>query len=892
LSPERQLFGRASARPCFSRELRERLVAPPARNGVPEGSGVDTDRMPVAVSPAEVVDAGDLAHSARPRSHLAPHADAIRRLRANPAHALNRLPFPTRPPVARNQNWSYSMIDMPLLPLNGHAAGHNSHSPTIKPALKVAFLGTYPPRKCGIATFTHDLRLAVAALGGEQTCPVVAMNDGAEAHVYPREVMFEIAEQDLASYERAAELLNRSDVDVVSVQHEFGIFGGSAGSHVLALLRALKMPVVTTLHTILRDPSAEQRRVMEALIEVSDRLVVMTERGAAFLREIYGAPADKIDLIAHGIHDVPFEEPERYKDLIAVEGRLVLLTFGLLSPNKGIEHVLNALPAIIAEFPQVVYLVLGATHPNLVREHGEAYRLGLERLAKKNGVEQHVIFYDRFVDLPELKDFIGAADVYLTPYLNEQQIVSGTLAYAFGAGKAVISTPYWHAAELLAHERGQLIPFADSSAIAREVCALLRDEPRRLALRQRAHQLGREMIWSRAAERYREGFASARTHHATSPRKSLLVRTLAQEPMRLPQFKPDHVLRLSDTTGMLQHAQYSIPNYSHGYCTDDNARALLLMLLWDRLGEGTAPLEKLTTSYAAFLAHALHPVTKRFRNFMGYDRRWLEEDGSEDSHGRALWALGACVEQSRDRGLRLLAGQLFSEALPVASSLTHPRTWAFALLGIHSYLHCWPDDRRASEVRAGLTERLMKRFAEHARDDWHWLADDATYDNARLPHALIASGREMHQPAVVETGLRALRWLLQVQTSAGGCFQPIGSNGFCHRNGHRARFDQQPIEVQATVAACLEAFRTTSRREWLERAHLAFEWFLGRNDLGLMLYDTKSGGCRDALHEDRVNENQGAESTLAFHLALAELKLVHNGLTDRRVPAPLPAVSP
>jgi glycosyltransferase involved in cell wall biosynthesis len=754
---------------------------------------------------------------------------------------------------------------------------------------KIAFIGTYVPRKCGIATFTHDLRAAVAAGSSQEDCPVIAINDADESYEYPDEVKFEIAEQDTADYERAAEFLNTSDVDVVCLQHEFGIFGGSAGGHILALLKALNMPIVTTLHTVLRDPSPEQRRVMESLIRVSHRLVVMTERGRTLLREIYGAPSDKIDLIAHGIHDVPFEEPERYKDLFAVEGRPVLLTFGLLSPNKGIENVLNALPAIVAEHPDVVYLVLGATHPTLVREQGEAYRLGLERLARKNGVERNVIFYNRFVDLSDLTDFIGAADVYVTPYLNEQQIVSGTLAYAFGAGKAVVSTPYWHAAELLDDGRGILVPFGDSKAIAREVSALLRDEPRRQAMRRRAYDCGREMIWSRAAEHYRRSFARARTQHAATHRRSLLVRTLAQDTMRPPKFKPDHVLRMSDSTGMLQHALFAVPNYSHGYCTDDNARALLLLLAWGAQGETSAALERAATNYTAFLTYALHPETKRFRNFMSYDRRWLEDQGSEDSHGRALWALGVCVGQGRDRSQTLLAEQLFRDALPAAHGLAHPRTWAFVLMGIDAYLRRRTDDSRAIEMRQTLADRLMKRFAEHSRDDWHWFADDVTYDNAKLPHALILTGQAMQQPDLVETGLRALRWLLKMQTSPTGYFQPIGSDGFCHRNGTRAFFDQQPIEVQGTVAACLEAFRLTGDREWLDRANRIFEWFLGRNDLGLMLYDAKTGGCRDALHVDRVNENQGAESTLAFHLALADLQLTHNELTDFQATLPLTA---
>lgn len=784
------------------------------------------------------------------------------------------------------------MVGDPELPTLDRVVEPAVPAPRGRAPLKTAFVGTYPPRECGIATFTRDLRDAVVAGRNANTCPVVAIGDATETHAYPTEVIFETAGQDLASYERAAEFLNRSGADCVSLQHEFGIFGGSAGAHVLALLRALKLPVVTTLHTVLRDPSPEQRRVMEALIRASDRLVVMTERGRMFLREIYDAPPGKIDLIAHGIPDVPFEAPDRCKELFAVGGRPVLLTFGLLSPNKGIEHVLRALTDIITEFPRTVYLILGATHPTLVREQGEAYRLGLERLARQRGVEQHVIFYNRFVDLPELMEFIGAADIYLTPYLNERQIVSGTLAYAFGAGKAVVSTPYWHAAELLADDRGVLVPFADSGAIAREVRALLRDHPRRNALRAQAHRLGRTMIWAETALRYDASFAHALRDHAATQRQTLLVRTLAQEPLRLPRPKSDHVRRLTDSTGILQHALFTVPNRAHGYCTDDNARALLLVLQWQELGETNPALEGLAATYAAFLAHALHPDSGRFRNFMGYDRQWLEETGSEDSHGRALWALGACAAQTRDRGLALLARQLFADALPAAAGLGHPRTWACMLLGLHSYLHRHPGDSRAQAIRLDLTARLMHRFMEHARDDWHWLADDATYDNAKLPHALILSGRVLQQPATLAAGLRALDWLMRIQTAPGGGFQPIGSDGFCHRNGTRAWFDQQPIEIQATVAACLEAFRATEERGWLERAHRAFEWFLGRNDLGLMLYDAKTGGCHDALHADRVNENQGAESTLAFHLALADLQLAHNSLVGLPVPRAAEAHAP
>src|SRR5450755_3326294 len=391
---------------------------------------------------------------------------------------------------------------------------------------KIAFVGDYLPRKCGIATFTADLLAAVATAHPQSQCISVSVNDIQDGYEYPEEVRFEIEEQDLSSYVRAADFLNISNVDIVCLQHEFGIFGGTAGGHILALLRELRMPVVTTLHTILREPKAEQRRVMQELVSLSTRLVVMTERGRQMLQEVYQAPPAKIDLIQHGIPDVGFVDPTYFKDQFGVEGRVVLLTFGLLSPNKGIEHVLNALAHILAEFPEVVYIVLGATHPNELREHGEAYRLSLEILAKKNKVDENVIFYNQFVELENLEEFIGAADLYITPYLNEAQITSGTLAYTFGAGKAVVSTPYWHAAELLAEDRGVLVPFADAPAIAREVIALLKDDTRRHAIRKNAYRLGRDMIWSNVAQLYMQSFERSRLDGAALSGKSLLTKTL------------------------------------------------------------------------------------------------------------------------------------------------------------------------------------------------------------------------------------------------------------------------------------------------------------------------------------------------------------------------------
>ena len=771
--------------------------------------------------------------------------------------------------------------------MSAPSSNGNGHLKPTSKVRKIAFVGDHLPRKCGIATFTSDLLAAVASAHPESQCLAVSVNDIPGGYEYPEVVRFEIEEQDLSSYLRAADFLNISNVDIVCLQHEFGIFGGPAGAHILAFLRELRMPVVTTLHTVLREPRAEQRRVMEELISLSTRVVVMTELGRRMLQDIYQAPPAKIDLIAHGIPDVGFVDPTYFKDQFGVEGRVVLLTFGLLSPNKGIEYVLNALPQILEQFPEVVYIVLGATHPNELREHGEAYRVSLEMLAKKNKIEKNVIFYNDFVELENLKEFIGAADLYITPYLNEEQITSGTLAYTFGAGKAVVSTPYWHAAELLAEDRGVLVPFRDARAIGREVIALLRDPNRRHAMRKSAYRVGREMVWSNVAQLYMRSFESSRLEGAALSRKSLVTKTLDQRPRELPDLKMNHLLRMTDSTGVFQHAVFGVPNFSEGYCTDDNARAFILAVLLGELGEEPEELLGIATTSAAFLHHAFDTQTKRFHNHLSFDRRWLDDRGSEDCHGRALWALGIGVGRSPFRSFQMMAGQLFAQALPALSDFTSPRAWAFGLIGIHEYLNRLSGDSLVNQTRETLTGRLMDLLAGNARPDWCWFEEELSYDNAKLAHALILSGHSTGQPRVLERGLLALRWLNELQISENGHFRPIGSNGFYKRGGARANFDQQPIEAQAMVSACLEAYRTTSDFWWYEQAQRAFDWFIGWNDLGLELYSPESGGCGDGLHVDRVNGNQGAESTLAFLLSLAEMRLAQNMVASFREPISL-----
>jgi len=746
---------------------------------------------------------------------------------------------------------------------------------------RIAFIGNYLPRQCGIATFTTDLCEAIASEFSDITCIAVPVNDIKAGYAYPRRVRFELSEKDIKSYRRAADFLNINNVDITCLQFEYGIFGGRAGGHILTLLKELRMPIVTTLHTILHEPNADQKRVLEQVAALSDRLVVMSEKGAGFLQDIYGVQPEKIDFIPHGIPDIPFVDPVFHKDLFGVEGKMVLLSFGLLSKNKGIETVINALPAIVDRFPTVVYIVLGATHPNVILHEGETYRLSLQLLAHKKGVESHVVFYNRFVSLEELVQFIGAADIYITPYLDIAQITSGTLAYTVGAGKAVISTPYWYAEEMLAEERGVLVPFSDPKALAEQVIELLNNESKRTAMRKRAYLFGRNMVWPQVARRYMESFNKARVERRHFVPPGFAARALDKYPGELPPLKLTHLLNMTDTTGMIQHATFIAPKYDDGYCIDDNARALIVSTYMAELEMGTGESASLTIRYLAFINFAFNEKTGRFRNFMDYQRNWLEKSGSDDCHGRTLWALGTLLGRTNQPILQSLAGWLFEQALPAILKTTSPRAWAFTLIGINQYLLRFEGDRRANQIRTELAGRLMGLYKLSRSYDWRWFEGELSYCNAALSHAMIICGEQIPNKTMTEIGLESLKWLSDLQRSkpSGGHFVPIGSNGFYKKNGERARFDQQPVEAQAMVSACLEAYRTTGDESWHKEARRAFEWFLGRNDLNLSLYDPTTGGCQDGLHSDRINENQGAESTLAFLQTLLELRLSQNSLS-------------
>lgn len=739
---------------------------------------------------------------------------------------------------------------------------------------KIALIGNYLPRQCGIATFTTDLLTALAREAQDSELWAVVMNDVPQGYDYPPEVRFEIDQRRLSDYRLAADFLNMSHVDVVCLQHEYGIFGGENGSYVLELLGHLRMPVVTTLHTVLREPTHGQFQVLRSICQHSDRVVVMSQRAVEMLEQIYGIDRDKVVVIGHGIPDVPFVDPNFYKDQFGVEGRKVILTFGLLSPGKGIEYMIDALPAIIDKHADAVYLVLGATHPHVKRQSGESYRMSLLRRARELGVASHLIFHNRFVELSELCEFLGAADVYVTPYLNKEQIVSGTLAYALGSGKAVVSTPYWYAEEMLAEGRGCLVPFRDVEALAERINYLLTHEVERHAMRKRAYTYTRDMVWKEVARRYLDVFHTVKQERASLARPVFRMPTAELPPREMPSVRLDHLMRLTDDVGILQHAKFIVPDRYHGYCTDDNARALVVALMAqeapsDSLSQGSCAAD-LACRYLSFLHYAFNDATGRFRNFMAYDRRWLEEVGSEDCHGRAVWGLGVAIELAKSDHMLGAAMPIFEKSLPAIERFTSPRAWAFGLIGAQAYLNRFAGDSEVRRIRDRLADRLYGLWRERATPDWPWPEDYLTYENARIPQALLVAGHALGSRELVAAGLQALEWLAELQRDPRGHLVPIGNRGWYPRGGERARFDQQPVEAEGMLAACRVAYMVTGNEKWLDYAQVCLDWFLGRNDLSVPLYDETTGGCCDGLTPDGPNRNQGAESTLAWLLALLQ----------------------
>lgn len=727
---------------------------------------------------------------------------------------------------------------------------------------KIAFISTFQPRKCGIATFASDLIASVSACSKGQFKPIVIAMRNDNTLNYSEPVKFEIRQEVKNDYICAADYINFSHVDAVSVQHEFGLFGGQAGAYLDLLLSRLNAPIITTLHTVLDDPPPDYYQSMINLCNTSYQIITMNKRGIEMLRNIYDVPENKIKLIPHGIPDLPFVDSNYYKHKFSMEHRKTILTFGLLSKNKGIEVMLKAMAEVVKAEPSALYVILGMTHPSVIKHDGESYRFGLQRMVKELGLTKNVIFHNRFVKDDELHNFLCASDIYVTPYLNRQQLTSGTLSFAVGSGKAVISTPYWAAEELLEEGRGILVPFNDHKAMAEEIIKIIKDEKKFYSLRRLAYEYGRSRTWKVIGQKYWELFNS----------KTLPVRVSAKHQaitddsfidMNVPEPSLDHIKKLTDDTGMFQHAKLSIPNRHMGYTTDDNARALMAMGKYYNQYPDPEAL-RLFDIYLSFVMYS-QDENGNIRNLMDYDRSWIVNEPAHDSLGRVLSALGSVMAKPPLPSYLPLIKECFDNSVSQIHQL-YPRSIAYAILGMSDYLKQFPGASDIKRYMADAAEQLIKQYEINKYSDWNWFEDILTYDNAVLPHALFAAAKTMGKK-YLDIAIETCSFLID-KTYNGSHFSFVGCNGWYERNSEKAQWDQQPIEAAGTVMMLHQAYETTKDKKYLILQRKAFDWFLGANDLHVPVYNFRTKGCHDGLTPTGVNLNQGAESTLCFLLAL------------------------
>ncbi|MGA9659923.1 MAG: glycosyltransferase family 4 protein [Asticcacaulis sp.] len=757
----------------------------------------------------------------------------------------------------------FSLEDLPVPLLNRVA----DIIPLGAALTRAAIIGNFPPRQCGLATFTRDMYNCLAAALPKVRWNVIAMNDTGSDYAYPDHVTHKLPQEDIDAYRRLADTLNAEGTDVLFVQHEFGIYGGPSGAYLTACLERLNMPVITTLHTVLENPNADQRRVMNDLIRLSDTLITMAEKGADILRKVYNVPASQIRVVPHGAPSRPLTDTSAFKAGLHLTGMKTLTTFGLLSPNKGIETVIAALPRLREICPEVVYLVVGATHPHLLRDVGEAYRDQLKAMAKELGVENQVRFINRFISDNDLVDILQATDVYVTPYLTETQITSGTLSYALALGCPVVSTPYWHALEALSGGVGVICPFGDTEAFSKAIGRLLTHDDVRETMRKKAYDSARPSRWSAVANTY-----VALTETAITERKARPVRVSPQI-HSLTDVQPSWtgIERMSDDCGIFQHGKYSLPDRQHGYCTDDNARALSLTALWSRKQTLSASHLRLAYNYAAFVNHAWNHES-RFRNFMSYGRDWLDDGGSDDCCARALESLGHVAASGLPVDLRNWAKELINRVLPQAQTWTSLRAQASLIRTLSQGSDVIADDATCRPMIETLTHVLHEAYNTHACADHLWFEPQLSYDNARLAEGLVLGAHCLGEQGMMDKGLAAMRWIMQRQSAADpNIFVPVPTSHFCaDEDGQESLYDQQPIEVQATVEACMNVAAATRDMTWRDEAIRAFGWFHGRNTRSQTLLDD-AGNCHDGLTRGGVNENQGAESLLAYPLSWAAI---------------------
>lgn len=725
--------------------------------------------------------------------------------------------------------------------------------------MKIAYISTYSPRECGIGTFTKNLVNSMATDSYEEVETeriVLALNDHDQVYDYPEEVKLTINQEQQADYLEAADFINLSGADLCILEHEFGIFGGQSGVYILPLLHRLNVPVIVTLHTVLESPSYNEKAVMKEICKMADRLVVMSRKAIDLLANVYNTPKEKIAFIEHGVPDIHFDRDQSRQEL-KLKHKKVILTFGFIGRNKGIETVIKALPQVIGDHPDVVYLVLGKTHPNVLRNSGEEYRTYLQLLVKNLHLHDHVFFLNEFIDEKQLFKYLAACDIYVTPYTHEAQITSGTLTYAMGAGCAVISTPYWHAAEVLAEGRGRLFDFHDSDALSIILKKLLNEPATLQEIQAKAREYGQNITWPKIGERY----TGLTRHILAEPRIEPTRKETELDLLLLPPFSLAHIRRLTDDTGIIQHAKFGIPNLKEGYCLDDNARALLMVLMTNRQRKDPLSLE-VAPVYLSYI-HYMQNKDGTFRNFLSFNRNFLDDVGSEDSFGRTIWALGYLLGNAPNDAYYQTGKQIFFDAAPNFEKLQSIRSIANTMIGISHYLRNDPADDNMMATFRTLSDKLLKHYEDNQTSQWKWFESLLAYDNGILPLALLHAAEILNDNKIKRAAIDSMDFLTET-TMKEGYLSIIGNKEWYKKDGTRSTFAQQPIDALAMVLMYHQAFYLTGKKDYLNKLFTSFMWFLGENDLRMSLYDFETKGCCDGFEDDGVNRNQGAESTLAY----------------------------
>jgi len=729
--------------------------------------------------------------------------------------------------------------------------------------VKIAYLATYPPRECGIATFTHDLVSTInKKFNPRAKAEIIAMNDESSLYNYGDEVKYQINQADVEDYINVAKNINNdNEIGLVNVQHEFGLFGGDYGEYLIPFLESLNKPVITTFHSVVPNPDKKQKKVVRAIAERTKAMIVMADSAIDILEKDYGLNKNKIHKIHHGVPDISINfDKEKLKEELRLEGKFVLLTFGMLNRGKGIEYAIKALPEVVKQNPDIIYVVVGETHPQVRKHEGESYRNELTELVEELGLKNHVKFYNKYLSLNEIIKFLQAADIYITPSLDPNQIVSGTLAYALSSGTPIIATKYAHAKELISGNRGMLVDFKDHEQIEQAINFLVKNKRLRDEMGNNAYEYGRNMVWSKVASDYMNVFQKT-----TKTKRIKYI---------VPNINLAHLKKMTDTTGIIQHAKHSVPDRNTGYTLDDNARALIAAAKYYDLNKDEDTLNLIST-YLAFIKYS-QKDNGNFQTTLTYEHDFVNEPESEDSYGRAIWACGTLINSSVYDNIKHNAKFIMDNSLKIFDKIKSPRAIAFMILGLCEYHKRYKYKDLHEKIKI-LADKLVELYKNESLKDWRWFEPYLTYSNGVLSEALFNAYNIVKDEKYLSIAVESLDFLKEITIIKKRAVL-IGHNGWYRKNGKRALYDQQPVDACSLVRAFLASYKVIKKRSYYNDAIVSFEWFLGKNSLNRRIYDDITGGCFDGLNPKEINLNQGAESTISYLMARLYLEEANQNL--------------